>query len=155
MRQATIEGEMNTQAPSVAGSMNLLTRLSRVVARRAVPELIGIKIKEFIALIYLRESGQATQQKLAETLLMDANNTVLLLNALEDEELIARTRDPKDRRRHIVEITPKGHKALEKAERELETLEDDVLGKLDPSERDQLRDLLAKALEDHSLAISA
>jgi DNA-binding MarR family transcriptional regulator len=135
--------------------MNLLTRLSRVVARRAVPELIGIKIKEFIALIYLRESGQATQQKLAETLLMDANNTVLLLNGLEDEELIARTRDPKDRRRHIVEITPKGHKALEKAERELETLEDDVLGKLDPSERDQLRDLLAKALEDHSLAISA
>jgi DNA-binding MarR family transcriptional regulator len=135
--------------------MNLLTRLSRVVARRAVPELIGIKIKEFIALIYLRESGQATQQKLAETLLMDANNTVLLLNGLEDEELIARTRDPKDRRRHIVEITPKGHKALERAERELETLEDDVLGKLDPSERDQLRDLLAKALEAHSLAISA
>src|SRR5829696_3222797 len=153
--QATIEGEMNTQAPSVAGSMNLLTRLSRVVARRAVPDLIGIKIKEFIALIYLRESGRATQQRLAETLLMDANNTVLLLNGLEDEELIARTRDPKDRRRHIVEITPKGQKALEKAERELETLEDDVLGNLDRSERDQLRDLLAKALEDHSLAISA
>jgi hypothetical protein len=57
--------------------------------------------------------------------------------------------------RHIVEITPKGYKALEKAERELETLEDEVLGKLDRSERDQLRDLLAKALEDHSLAISA
>jgi len=135
--------------------MNLLTRLSRVVARLAVPDLIGIKIKEFVALVYLRESGQATQQRLAETLLMDANNTVLLLNGLEDEELIARTRDPKDRRRHIVEITPKGYKALERAERELETLEDEVLGKLERSERDQLRDLLAKALEDHSLAISA
>jgi DNA-binding MarR family transcriptional regulator len=153
--QATIEGEMNTQAPSVAGSMNLLTRLSRVIYRRAVPELIGIKIKEFIALVYLRESGRATQQKLAETMLMDANNCVILLNGLEDEELIARTRDPEDRRRHIVQITPKGHKALEKAERELETLEDEVLGTLDRSERDQLRDLLAKALEDHSIAISA
>ena len=91
MKQATIEGEMNTQAPSVAGTMNLLTRLSRVIYRRAVPELIGIKIKEFVALVYLRESGKATQQKLAETMMMDANNCVILLNGLEDEGLIART----------------------------------------------------------------
>jgi DNA-binding MarR family transcriptional regulator len=146
---------MSTQAPPIAGTMNLLTRLSRVIYRRAVPELIGIKIKEFVALVYLRESGRATQQKLAETMMMDANNCVILLNGLEDEGLIERRRDPDDRRRHIVEITPKGHKALTKAERQLETLDDDVLGKLDGAERDQLRDLLAKALEDHSLAISA
>ena len=87
--------------------------------------------------------------------MMDANNCVILLNGLEDEGMIARTRDPEDRRRHIVAITPKGYRALEKAEHELETLEDEVLGNLDRSERDQLRDLLAKALEDHSLAISA
>jgi DNA-binding MarR family transcriptional regulator len=135
--------------------MNLLTRLSRVVYRRAVPELIGIRIKEFVALVYLRESGKAAQAKLAETMMMDANNCVILLNGLEEEGLIERTRDPEDRRRHIVGITSKGQKALENAERKLETLEDEVLGSLDASERDQLRDLLAKALEDHSLAITA
>ena len=64
-------------------------------------------------------------------MMMDANNCVILLNGLEDEGLIARTRDPEDRRRHIVAITPKGYRALEKAERKLETLEDDVLGNLD------------------------
>jgi MarR family transcriptional regulator, temperature-dependent positive regulator of motility len=146
---------MKTETAAQAGTMNLLTRLSRVIYRRAVPELIGIKIKEFVALVYLRESGRATQQKLAETMMMDANNCVILLNGLEDVGLIARNRDPDDRRRHIVEITPKGHRALEKAERALETLEDEVLDNLDDSERDQLRDLLAKALKDHSLAISA
>src|SRR3954453_9522079 len=52
---------MNTQAPSVACSMNLLTRLSRVIYRRAVPALIGIKIKEFVALVYRRESRRATK----------------------------------------------------------------------------------------------
>jgi MarR family transcriptional regulator, temperature-dependent positive regulator of motility len=135
--------------------MNLLTRLSRVIYRRAVPELIGIRIKEFVALVYLRESGKAAQAKLAETMMMDANNCVILLNGLEEEGLIERTRDPEDRRRHIVGITPKGQKALENAEHKLETLEDEVLGNLDTSERDQLRDLLAKALEDHSLAITA
>jgi DNA-binding MarR family transcriptional regulator len=135
--------------------MNLLTRLSRVVFRSAVPELIGIRIKEFVALVYLRESGKAAQAKLAETMMMDANNCVILLNGLEEEGLIERTRDPEDRRRHIVEITAKGQKALVNAEHKLETLDDEVLGNLDASERDQLRDLLAKALEDHSLAISA
>jgi DNA-binding MarR family transcriptional regulator len=141
------------ETASIPGTMNLLTRLSRVVYRRATPEVIGLRLKEFVALVYLRESGKSTQQRVAETMMMDANNCVILLNGLEDAELIERTRDPQDRRRHIVEITPKGRRALEKAERELETVEDDVLGKLSSSERDQLRDLLAKALEDHSLAI--
>jgi MarR family transcriptional regulator, temperature-dependent positive regulator of motility len=135
--------------------MNLLTRLSRVVYRSASPELLGIKLKEFVALLYLRASDRATQQKLAETLMLDANNCVILLNGLEEEGLIERTRDPEDRRRHIVAITSKGHKALDMAERHLETVEDDVLGNLTAGERDKLHDLLAKALEDHSLAISA
>ena len=146
-------GEMKMETASLAGTMNLLTRLSRVVYRRATPDLIGVRLKEFVALVYLRESGKATQQCLAETMMMDANNCVILLNGLEDADLIERTRDPEDRRRHIVAITTKGQKALEKAERQLETLEDDVLGNLDAAERDQLRDLLARALEDHSLAI--
>jgi MarR family transcriptional regulator, temperature-dependent positive regulator of motility len=144
---------MTTQAPSVAGTMNLLTRLSRVTYRSATPDLLGVKLKEFVALLYLRESTRATQQKLAQTLMLDANNCVILLNGLEENGLIERTRDPDDRRRHIVAITAKGYRALEKAERELETVEDDVLGKLSQEERSQLHDLLAKALEDHSLAI--
>jgi DNA-binding MarR family transcriptional regulator len=146
---------MNTQAPAVTGTMNLLTRLSRVTYRFATPDLLGIKLKEFVALLYLRESDRATQQKLAKTLMLDANNCVILLNGLEEAGLIERTRDPEDRRRHIVAITPKGQKALERAERQLETVEDEVLGDLDADERKQLHELLAKAVEDHSLILSA
>jgi DNA-binding MarR family transcriptional regulator len=135
--------------------MNLLTRLSRVTYRYASPELLGVKLKEFVALLYLRESTHATQQMLAKTLMLDANNCVILLNGLEEEGLIQRTRDPEDRRRHIVAITPKGVRALEKAERQLETVEDEVLGSLDDEERRQLHGLLAKAVEDHSLFLSA
>jgi hypothetical protein len=76
---------MTTQAPSVAGTMNLLTRLSRVTYRSATPELLGVKLKEFVALTYLRESTKATQQKLAKTLMLDANNCVILLNGLEED----------------------------------------------------------------------
>ena len=144
---------MSTQAPPVTGTMNLLTRLHRVVYRSATAELLGLKLKEFVTLLYLRESTRATQQKLAKTLMLDANNCVLLLNGLEEQGLIERTRDPEDRRRHIVAITPKGQRALERAERQLETVEDSVLGNLDVDERRQLHDLLVKAVEDHSLAV--
>src|SRR5689334_15697233 len=146
---------MNTQAPAITGTMNLLTRLSRVTYRQASPELLGVKLKEFVALLYLRQSSRITQQHLGQSLMLDANNCVILLNGLEEEGLIERTRDPQDRRRHIVAITPKGLKALEKAEHRLETVEDDVLGNLDADERRQLHGLLTKAVEDHSLTLSA
>jgi DNA-binding MarR family transcriptional regulator len=136
---------MKTAAPAT-GSMNLLTRLSRDVYRRATEDVIGIRLKQFIALDYLREQGGTTQQQLGETLHLDKNNCVILLNDLEDDGFVSRTRDPTDRRRHLVAMTPSGRKALERAEEKLETLEDEVIGSLTEEERAALRQLLAKAL---------
>jgi DNA-binding MarR family transcriptional regulator len=129
------------------GSMNLLSRLSRVVYAHATEQVLGMRLKQFITLDYLRaQGGTVTQQGLGQTLHLDANNCVILLNDLESDGYVERRRDPADRRRHIVEMTPAGRQALEAAEVKLETVEDDVLGNLDSSERAALRDLLAKAL---------
>ena len=59
-----------TTAPPVQGSMNLLTRLSRLVYRRATEEVIGIRLKQFIALDYLREQGGSSQQQLGQSLML-------------------------------------------------------------------------------------
>jgi len=131
---------------AATGSMNLLTRLFRDVYRRATEEVIGIRLKQFIALDYLREQGGTTQSQLGETLHLDKNNCVILLNDLEEDGYVARHRDPTDRRRHLVEMTTDGEKALEEAEIRLETLEDEVIGSLTDDERATLRDLLTKAL---------
>jgi DNA-binding MarR family transcriptional regulator len=131
---------------AATGSMNLLTRLTRDVYRRATEDVIGIRLKQFVALDYLREQGGTTQQQLGETLHLDKNNCVILLNDLEEDGYVARRRDPTDRRRHLVEMTAEGENALKEAEEKLETLEDDVVGRLTPEERDTLAGLLAKAL---------
>ena len=136
---------MSTVTPA-QGSMNLLTRLSRVVYRSATEDVIGIRLKQFVLLDYLREQGGSSQQQLGETLMLDANNCVILLNDLEESGYVERRRDPTDRRRHIVEMTSAGRQALERAEIKLETLEDQVIGNLSSSERSTLRDLLAKSL---------
>lgn len=124
----------------------LITRLAKVVYRRSGEDLLGITMRRYIALTYLREHGLVPQQGMCETMGMDANNLVLLLNELEQAGYARRTRDPSDRRRHLVEITSAGRRALRKAERAQEGIEDEVLSGLDADERQTLQELLAKAL---------
>ena len=147
-RGATIPVEMGSlQAP---GSMVLLTRLSRLVYRRANEAVLGMSLKEYMALCSLRDQQNVTQQALCESIHLDPNNCVLLLNSLEAAGLAERRRDPADRRRHIVVLTPDGRQALVHADRALETVEDDVLGMLSRDERATLHGLLLRAAEAES-----
>lgn len=131
---------------TATGTISLLTQLSRVVYRRATEDVIGMRLKQLIALDHLRDNESCLQQGLGQMLMLDSNNCVLLLNELDESGYVERHRDPDDRRRHIVEITPAGLEALATAEHKLETLEDEVLDGLNGPERSQLHDLLAKAL---------
>jgi DNA-binding MarR family transcriptional regulator len=126
--------------------MALLTRLGKQVYRRSSEDLLGMHMRHLMALSYLRDHDGGPQQELAEALCMDANNVVLLLNELEQLGFISRRRDPSDRRRHLVGLTPAGAKGLDKAEHRQETIEDEVLGALDPEERATLWRLLGRAL---------
>jgi DNA-binding MarR family transcriptional regulator len=132
--------------PSGPGSIVLLTRLARVVYRRSSEDLLGIRLKHLMALAYLREHEEASQQTFSEAMHLDANNCVLLLNELEGLGFATRQRDPSDRRRHLLATTEAGRAALEHAERAQQTIEGDVLGALTDEERATLNDLLARAL---------
>jgi DNA-binding MarR family transcriptional regulator len=135
------------QTSPASGSIVLLTRLARVVYRRSTEELLGIRLKELAALAYLRDHEEVAQQLLTQALCLDANSCVLLLNELEAAGYAERRRDASDRRRHRVALTPAGRRALERAERAQESIEDDVLAGLGPEDREQLRQLLSRALE--------
>jgi DNA-binding MarR family transcriptional regulator len=130
---------------TTSGSITLLTRLSRQVHRRSGS--MDVNIKQLAVLSTVREYEQLTQSRLAEILCVDANMIVHLLNDLEERALVERRRDPEDRRRHIVEVTSKGARALTEAERRLDTLEDEILENLDAAERNRLHELLRKALD--------
>jgi DNA-binding MarR family transcriptional regulator len=78
---------------------------------------------------------------------MDANSVVLLLNELEAAEFSIRRRDPNDRRRHIVELTASGRRAVEKADKAREGLEEEVLAPLSAEERATLKTLVQRVLD--------
>ena len=137
----------------VAGTMVLLPRLSKQVMRRCSAELLGMDLRLLMALSYLGDHDGAPQQELVDVLCMDAKNVVLILNELEDCEHIVRRRDPEDRRRHQVFITDKGRRALVRAARAQEAIEDDVLQALDPEERATLWELLTRAVRGAEPAV--
>ncbi len=137
---------MIDQQMNASRTLPLLTRMSKLIYRRSSEELLGMSLRHYVALAYLRDVEHAPQQLMCEIFGVDANNMVLLLNALEAAGYIARVRDPADRRRRLVELTDAGRTALERAEIAQGAIEDEILGALSAPERATLRELLARAL---------
>jgi DNA-binding MarR family transcriptional regulator len=126
----------------------LLEHLARVGRRAAESTMApgGLRPRHLIALKLLREEGPASQQGLTEALRLDPSNVVALLNELEERELITRRRDPSDRRRHIVEIPPRGVEELCLAYTRLRLVEDELLSALSAEEKATLYHLLVRAV---------
>lgn len=140
---------------SEPGVTVLLTLLTKAIYRLTSEPELGLRLKEFVALGHLRAHSGTTQHEFGESICVDANNLVILLNDLEDAGLALRRRDPEDRRRHLVEITAAGLEALERAEAVMTEVEDDVLRALTPGERSTVRRLLAKAVDGAPVTTTA
>lgn len=124
----------------------LIARVARIVRQRFEQVLspLGLRQRHVVALSYLRGHGPTAQQLLADRLRMDPSSMVCLLNELEENELVVRHRDRSDRRRGIVELSPRGELALCEVDQALQIVEDEVLRRLASGERGTLRRLLAK-----------
>jgi MarR family transcriptional regulator, temperature-dependent positive regulator of motility len=141
-----------TQVPGV---WLLLAQLGKRIFRRSDEDEMGIPMRHFLALGFLRGHEGLSQQALTELMCTDANNLVIVLNELEADGLATRRRDPLDRRRHIVEITPAGRNAVARAEKALAPHEADVLSGLTLDERAELRRLMIRALGASAVAADA
>jgi len=140
------------EAASGRRLLPLLVHVSRLGVRAVAnyPALEGLRPRHLIALKLLSEHGPSGQQGLAEALSLDPSNVVGLLNELEERELITRRRDPADRRRHIVELSPRGVEQQRLANARLGCVEDRLFGALTREERATLHELLSRAVGEVS-----
>lgn len=110
-------------------------------------EAAGASPFHFTVLAVLDEGARETQATIADALGYDRSYLVGLLDELEERALIERNRDPADRRRHIVRLTPAGKKTLAKLRALQATIDDDFFAPLSADERAALHTLL------HRLAV--
>jgi DNA-binding MarR family transcriptional regulator len=104
----------------------------------------GFELFDYTVLAVLSEGERATQATIAELLMVDPSRLVALLDSLEDRGLIARHRDPQDRRRHVVAITAHGVNELERMRHVVNAMELEFLAPLTPAEQATLHVLLVK-----------
>jgi len=129
----------------------LLKRLGWEVKDRvhAGYDAAGASPFHLTVLAVLDEGARETQATIADALGYDRSYLVGLLDDLERRELIERKRDPADRRRHIVKLTPAGKKALAWLRKLQASIDDDFLAPLSTDERAQLHTLLHRLATYH------
>jgi DNA-binding MarR family transcriptional regulator len=127
----------------------LLALLGQEAMRRlrAAHTAHNLKPRQFQILGLLHDHGGLAQRELMQEMDVDPSILVTLLNPLEADGLVARERDPADRRRHLVTLTRAGERALVSASRAQKETEDELFASLDAEQREQLGALLV-ALRD-------
>ncbi len=98
----------------------------------------------------LEEFGAASQAALGRRSGIDRSDVVATVNELACRGLVDRTRDPEDRRRNIVTITPAGVQQLRRLDGVLAGIQDELLAPLSADERDELAWLLRRVLDHHA-----
>jgi MarR family transcriptional regulator, lower aerobic nicotinate degradation pathway regulator len=137
-----------------ASSAFLLARLGFGIKARLLEqaEAAGFALYDWSVLAMLAEGVRETQATIAETLAVDPSRLVALLDSLEERGFVARQRDPIDRRRHVVSITPAGTKELIRLRTLIAGLEDEFFAPLAAGERRTLHELLTKLAVEHDPA---
>jgi DNA-binding MarR family transcriptional regulator len=124
----------------------LLARLGMGFKTKAIArsEEAGFELYDYSVLAILAEGVRETQGTIASILGVDPSRLVALLDSLEERALIVRQRDPHDRRRHVVSITPAGKRELVKIRQLIKQLEDEFFAPLSPEHRRAFHDLLVQ-----------
>ena len=132
-----------------AGTGYLLARLGAESRRRWARMLAehGMTPHHYGALMTLDSLKVTHQQRLAELIGVDPRNAVSVVDFLERHELIERTRDPADRRRHAIALTGEGRAVIDGLRRAGERVEHDMLDGLTGDEQAALHALLHRLFE--------
>jgi DNA-binding MarR family transcriptional regulator len=135
----------------ISSTSFLLKRLGFAAKDKAMEayERSGLHPYHHAVLAVLDEGSRETQGAIADALGYDRGQLVGLLDELEDRGLVERRRDPADRRRHNVRLTPAGKRALAKLRGLARQLDDEFLASLDEDERAQLHALLLRLAQQH------
>jgi DNA-binding MarR family transcriptional regulator len=127
-----------------------LGQLYRSAHARISADLAAVHetLSTYYVLATLSEYGELSQQQVCDHIEMDRSDMVRLIDDLEARGNVRRGRDPHDRRRYRLTLTPGGTKALHRCEEILAAATDVVFANLAADERRTFHRLTLRALDD-------
>ena len=123
-------------------------RLSVVIGEQA--EKHGLTLRDHIILSSLDKWPGLTQIELAKTVGLDKTTLMSQLDRLEQQGLVARRPDPRDRRARIPELTPAGDQRRTEVARASAGAESEMLSVFSPADVAVFRRMLFELIGDHA-----
>jgi MarR family transcriptional regulator for hemolysin len=127
-----------------------LTASSRLVSRAFGEALAegGGSLPVWLVLLNLQAHRGANQRQLAAAVGVSAATLTHHLNAMESDGLLARRRDPENRRNHIVELTEAGEAAFARLAPAVLAFDQKLRANFTTDELDTLHALLARLCQN-------
>jgi DNA-binding MarR family transcriptional regulator len=100
----------------------------------AALEEVGISPRAHAVLVTAM-TGDLTQGEIARRVGLDKTTMVVTIDELEGSGLAERRPSDQDRRARVIAVTEAGQRKVKQADKVLDRVRDDVLGVLDPDER--------------------
>ena len=110
----------------------------------------GLRIVTFSALGIVVENPDISQTQLAQALQIERSGVVVIVDELENADLISRNKVEGDRRSYALRATLKGRNLWSRTEKLVHQHEDGILSGLSGTERETLKALLGRIIEDNS-----
>lgn len=148
-----------TGAPAVDGNAlahhvgYLLRRafvLSTDCARACITD--DTPLREVALLALLAERAPLSQRELGDLLHVNRSVMVKLIDSMEERGLVARVRNPTDRRSYALRVTPEGERVRHELLGELGRGDEQLTARLTTEERTRLNEALVVLLDDPDLA---
>jgi DNA-binding MarR family transcriptional regulator len=150
MSKATVPRSATARPPALlALPTYVLGKLGRL-AQRLTHESIadqGLLLPHFSVLTTLDDFGPLAQHELADRLGVNRSHLVHYVDELESRKAVRRTRDPEDRRRYVLSLTPAGRTLLAQLRTPIDEVQERFLAVLSGPERAALVELLIRLLE--------
>jgi MarR family transcriptional regulator, lower aerobic nicotinate degradation pathway regulator len=129
----------------------VLTKLAALARQECADQLAsaGLSQHQHAILCCLDEYGPAFQKDIAIRLDIDSGDVVAFIDGLQDQGLVVRERDQRDRRRQILTITRRGRQTLNRVEQMFDETEPGVLSALTPKQRVALHRAALQVLDQH------
>jgi DNA-binding MarR family transcriptional regulator len=132
------------------GEQQLLTvqinRVAAAIGAQAAAKVapLGLDDRMIAVLLAARGLGSPSQQEIAEETRIDRTTVSKTIDRLEADGLLTRRIDPRHRRRHRIELTPKATRTLARVNQLFAQCDAEFLGVLSETERQHLGHILRK-----------
>ncbi|MFG6179078.1 MarR family winged helix-turn-helix transcriptional regulator [Halomonas sp. THAF12] len=105
---------------------------------------------QYILLCALEELGPSDQITLGGHTALDRNTVAVVVRKLEERGLIARRRNPEDRRSMLVTLTEEGQRLRHTAEPSVDEVQEEIMAPLSEDERETLCRLLQRIADENN-----